>query len=594
MISPFGLLFLLFLQVPAETAPATVSGEAIDPQGALRGVVDLEESRIRFGLKVRWPSAGVELERELDGWAGDPRGRQEGAAALRATTDEKGQFRISGLAPGFYTMKVTAGEARPLVRRGVKVEAEGDTVLAEALVLEPPLRLPIRLSPAADPWQRPWKVRLNAEAPRSQVVRVLAEAGTDAEGLAVLEDLGEGEARLEIRDGDGRVWLEQGIEMYPEHPEIFLVVDVVAVEGRLYFGDESLAGDLSFGTTQGSMDIRMASGDDGRFRGYLPKEGWWSVEILWPEGGEGDVQRLRDVEVRRRPGKNHADVEIRIPPTELRGKVVAKGQPARDAGITVVRERSPAEKEPGKSASAREAILLSDAEGRFRLRGLEPGNIWLEANRGRETSGRVRLDLQESSWPTEIVLELEEKIGVRGMVTFGPQPVAGARVLALPSGPEAGTGASYVDVATDGAGQFELLVPAATARLDVLVAAPGLGVEMLEIRKVDGGWPSSLVALESERGTLRCQLGGDPGATDFSFGLTLRKNGATLRWMPMIRLLNALGQLEMAPGYVLFHGLAPGAWQSCLEADPHSCQGGHLPANGELTLAWPHVRGEDR
>lgn len=581
----FAGLLLLLQPLPAEAAVAAEGTTVAAPSGVLRGTVDLEASRLRFGENRLGSSAKVELEQEIDGWAGDPHGA---ASRPRAVTDAEGRFRISGLSPGFYTLKVEAGGIASLIRRGVQIEADRETVITEPLVLRPPIRLPVRVDPAADPWQRSWKVRLVAEAPRSHEVHVLAESATDADGLAVLQNLEEGEARLEALDGDGRTWLEQPVEIYPERPELFAAVDVVQVEGRLYFGREPLAGELSFGTTQGLMDIRMASGEDGRFHGYLPREGSWAVEILWPEGGESSVQRLRDVEIRRRPGKSYADPEVHIPATELQGRVLAKGGPVAGAGILVGRDRNPVDRKPGEGSIVREAILLSDAEGRFRLRGIEKGEIWLIANRGvAETSGKVRLTLEEGPWPSEVVLELEEKSAVRGMVTFGTLPVAGARILALPTGSDPAAGGTYVDVSSDDAGQFELWVPASAERIDALIAAPSLGIELVAIRKVEGRWPSPLIALSSEKGTLRCQWEPASGGTEFTHGLVLDHGGARLRWMPILRALTALGLLELGPGEVLLHGLAPGLWASCQEGYPGSCRSGVLPPNGEISLAAP-------
>lgn len=555
-------------------------------RGSLRGVVDLQETRLRSGLKAGPLVAEVELKPEVDGWAENP---AKASDRWRAVTDEQGRFRIADLPPGFFTLTARAGELRPLVLRGVKIEAENENVLAKSLVIVPPIRLAVRVTPAADPWQRPWRLRIAAETPRSGAVVALAEATADDTGLAVLENLEETDARLEVMDADGRIWLEQGVEVYPEHAEIFLAVDLVPVEGRLYFGGESLAGQLSFGTTQGLTDIRMTSGEDGRFHGYLPREGRWEIEILWSEGEESDAQRLREVEIRRRPGKSHAAVEIRIPPTELRGRVLSKGKPAKDVGVTVARERTAAERQPGEPDTVREAVLLTDADGRFRLRGLEPGNLWLAAVRGTETSGKVRLALEPDSWPRELVLELEEMKVLSGLVHFGNQPIGGAQILALAASGNAGGIPEYVEATTDAAGLFELLVPASSARLDLLVAAPSLGVDLLEVLRAEEAWPPLIVALESGRGTLRCQLAPGPPDRDFTTGLVFRRNGATIRWMQMLRVLTFLSQVELAPGEILLHGLAPGSWESCLEEDSTSCKSGDLQANGELKLSSPRA-----
>lgn len=572
----FYLASILFIQALPALAAA-------GPLGSLRGVVDLPETQLRFGLKTALPGVEIELEPEIDGWAENPAGVSD---RWRTFADRQGHFSIPNLPPGSFTLTAKAGDLRPLVLRGIRVEAGNESVLAESLVIVPPLSLPVRVAPAADPWQRPWRLRMAAETSRSGALVVLAEGTADRTGLAVLENLEEREARLEVLDADGRIWLEQSVEIYPDRSELFIAVDLIPVEGRLYLGGESLAGQLSFGTTQGATDIRMVAGEDGRFHGYLPREGPWEVEVLWSEDG-GDVQRLREIEIRRRSGKTHAAVEIRIPPTELRGRVLLEGQPAKDVGVTVVRDLGDAVRRVGEPSVLREAILLTDADGRFRLRGIEPGNLWLTAARGTQTSGKVRLALEKGSWPREVVLELEEMKRVSGLVHVGNQPVFGAQVLALAAGPDPGRLSEYVEATTDAAGLFELLVPADSVRLDLLVAAPSLGVEMVEVVRAEESWPPLILALESRTGTLRCRLAPGPPDRDFTTGLVFRRNGATLRWMQMLRILTFLGQVELARGEILLHGLAPGTWESCREGSSKTCRSGELQANGELELSSP-------
>lgn len=449
---------------------------------------------------------------------------------------------------------------------------------------EPPFSMALRLDPAFDPWQRPWKVQLTTGVREGSWPRVLAEAATDETGLARLSGLDSRQAVLVVQDADNRRWHEQELELYPDMPEVFVALDVVAVEGRLSRGEDPLEGTLAFGTTQGS-DIRMRSGQNGRFSGYLPSEGIWEVELV-DSRDDYDAQRLRSVEVKRRPGKTYAEVELRVPATTLAGRVLAEGKPVVKAGVTVVRELEASQRERHKSPAVREAITTTDAEGRFRLRGLEPGKLSLRAAQGERDSDWVRFELREEAWPEEVVLELLQRQTLSGMIHFGSLPVAGARLVALPALPSQGQRAGYLEATTGAGGEFELSVPSSAPSLDLLVAAPAFGAEMVRLVKHDDGWGSPLIGIGSDMGTLRVPVTDRTGDRDFSAGLIVSRNGASFRLSALVRLLTLFGQLDLGPGQVLLRGLAAGNWTLCREED-RTCRSGELPALGDLTLDPP-------
>ncbi len=151
--------------------------------------------------------------------------------------------------------------------------------------------------------------------------RLLAETVANESGLASLRDVEPQEAKLEVRDADGREWLAVLVDVYPERAELFLLIDLVPVEGILRFGDAPLAGLVAFGWTNSGPRIGMRSGKDGKFAGFLPDEGNWSVALA-DQQGQPLGARPQTAEVRRRPGKTVAEVAIRVPPTTLTGRVI--------------------------------------------------------------------------------------------------------------------------------------------------------------------------------------------------------------------------------------------------------------------------------
>lgn len=583
------LYFMVFELILLSLVPAA-AGECLNVDSAdsagpgcasLRGFVDLAESAKRLGLTQIPATAEVELRPELDGWAGDPRRKSAASSKLRTRTDEKGFFHLPNLAPGAYSLTVRSGNFRPIERFGLRLESGRDLRLADPLIFEPPIEVALRVTPSFDPWHRPWRVQVTTGPKEGSWPRNLAEGSTDDSGLARLRGLDPREAELVVQDADGRRWHEQTIEIYRERPEVFVALDLVPVEGRLTRGNDPLAARLSFGTTQGS-DIRMDSRDDGGFSGYLPNEGTWQVELLGPLG-DYDAQRLRDVEVKRRPGKSFAEIEVRVPATTLAGRVLYDEKPVYQAGVTVVRELTAAERQPGKSPAVREAVTSTDAEGRFRLQGLEPGTLSIRAGHGDRDSEWMRFDLREDAWPEEIVLELEKREMLSGVVSFGSMPVTGARLVALPGLSSPGQRSGYLDAMSGSLGEFELSVPSSASNLDLVIAAPTLGVELLHLEKAEKGWGPVLIGLGSETGTLRFPVAGKVESRDFSAGFVVSRNGASLRLTALVRLLSLLGQLDLGPGQVLLHGLAPGGWTLCRDED-RTCRSGNLPANGDLTL----------
>lgn len=184
---------------------------------------------------------------------------------------------------------------------------------------------------------------------------------------------------------------------------------------------------------------------------------------------------------------------------------------------------------------------MTDEDGRFRLRGLESGALSVMATRGPLSTEWIRFDLREGSWPTELVLELEERQLLRGIVALGSAPVFGARLVAMPRISDPNRRSSYLETTTAADGTFELAVPASVRSLDLLVAAPSLGTELLLVEKREDTWQPQILSLGSEAGTLRFAVVAMEGSRDFSHGLLFRRNGARLRLSPVIRELANFG-----------------------------------------------------
>jgi hypothetical protein len=174
-------------------------------------------------------------------------------------------------------------------------------------------------------------------------------------------------------------------------------------------------------------------------------------------------------------------------------------------------------------------------------------------------------------------------------VSLGATPVAGARIVALPSG-----GAyrpAYVFAQSDAGGVFELELLAETTVIDVLVAAPTLGLELYRFQRQGEEWPNLLLVLGTERGSLRLPLLVEnrdaPSLNALAAGISVRHHGAALRLAPVIEALIGQHDLNADATGLLLKGLAPGQWAICLEQYPSACSAGEIQAGAELTLEKP-------
>lgn len=176
-----------------------------------------------------------------------------------------------------------------------------------------------------------------------------------------------------------------------------------------------------------------------------------------------------------------------------------------------------------------------------------------------------------------------------GIVVAGAQPVAGARIVGLPAASSGLAAASYVDAITDGRGTFELRLPADRTAIDLLVSAPGLGLELLRLDRGAEAWSPAILQLGAEKGTLRVPLPDSPGKEQGSLdGWILRRGAAELRGSKVIQVAMAANLLEVGEEEIALLGLAPGPWTICFErTSPLRCFHGELPARGEVALTSP-------
>ncbi len=384
--------------------------------------------------------------------------------ALSVNVNERGHFHLEGAPPGDYDLVALQKGFAP-ARRPVTVLADLEAELRDVIVLDRPQTLEISIEPALDPWHEPWDLQLFEVAADSGRLELLFEEPATPNGWWTGGGLAVGRFRLSIRDSQGGLWQTEEFELVP-NPEPFMIqLQVLAVRGSIRLGEEGLPAKLRFSLDRQALELE--SDEEGFFTGYLTGEGRWAVAV---EAKQPPVRRLLKVDVEKLPGKSEARIEIEIPDTVVRGEVVDEaGEPVTPALVKAA------------SGSLVQAPVMQyvDDEGRFELRGLEPGTLFLSARAPDDmNSGARPLVLQEDLDPPPVQLVVRRTSTVRGQVVSPRGSVPGAAVDVIH--PESSL-FGYTTVVTDAAGRFEAQLPAAAKEMLLRVYPPGFALRALRL-----------------------------------------------------------------------------------------------------------------
>ena len=532
--------------------------------------------------------------------AGPARRREERQRRLRtireSAVDRRGFFQVRGMRPGAYVVSATQ-PGFAVTRRGpVEVEPAGETYLRDPLVLTPPLTLEVWIDPPLDPSGEPWALqiaRLGELAPGSEEVEVSADAAPD--GSYALGGLSPGRYVVRVfgPGGEPLVWREVDLDRSTA-PE-WITVEVVEVDGTLRLGDEPLAGRVVFGGESGGVRVAMEADEEGTFRGTLPRDGGWRIDVT-----------AEDPRVRRRLWRRieavdgQADVDLRLADTRIAGRVVDdRGHAVAGAVVKLLELEEAATPIWDRSAD----------EGSFELHGVEEGLVHLDATAvdGRVSDRRV-VQVSEERHVEDVELVVRERETVAGRVVSPAGPVVGARVVAMVRRGGVATPFAVTPQATSGLdGRFELELPPGTDGLDLVVHPPGYA---LTVRRIEPLPEEGIeVEVEEHGGTLVIHGYNPPegpeGIPPNSFPLVLHDGialgGGTLgNWIETSGRDSPWWRSEP----LVVPAMPPGGYAVCrpdfsalfrafaLGEDPApvlsaSCVRGFLPPYGELELRAP-------
>lgn len=577
------------------TLPAGVVDVRLEPFGAAPEVrwnlelaaaetADLGTVRLRAPAALRGLAIDEATGRPLDGVSLELRPAELGklhlaeaerfALAGAETETSRGAFALSSLAPGVYDLLAASDGWSPATVAGLRLEAGQTLELSEPVVLQHPGTLELYFVPNQDPDGNPWRVRLLREDGAGGVELVdLETPEADLAGWWLVNGLRPGTYRLQIATQLSRRWLDRELTVEPGLNTLHLDIGGVPVRGVLTAGDEPVAGGVWFGGRTGQRSIRMAADEQGRFEGQLPHVGEWPIDVYrdTPER----VQHLAPVLVEEpKPGET-AYVEIELPDTVLRGKVVTQEEQAVPGAVIVVLD---------PTGRRLEATDRTDERGRFEFVGLEEGRFFIEARSEEGRSPAREVEVAEGHPGSEVTLTVVGQITVRGQVSAASGPVPGTAILAVPfsRAPAVPVPASTATTGADG--RFEMELSGAVTGFKALVRAPGHPVSAVVVTDLSR---DVTISVPEVGGRLVLVSGGAASLDD----ATLEYEGIVFPLAAYRRYLGLFGGGGRQDEVVL-PDMAPGTYSLCCSAASRpsadrgrpACSTAYLPPGGEMQL----------
>jgi hypothetical protein len=390
------------------------------------------------------------------------------AARLRAPVAEadfgpNGAVQFVSVPPGTYVITVAAKGFAPARAFPIEVWEGNETALRKPIALDRPMTIRLTVRPPAAPDGGAWRVdlrRANDFAGGHDAERAV-QGRVDAGGVIEVPEQTPGRFLATLTDGSGSVYARRDLDIRTrQDADVLVEVPLVPVRGRVLLGEEPLPSDLWFGGRDGMVRVKIAGDDEGTFEGVLPRDGTWPVRVV---GRSPKLEAQVAVEVR------DEELTVRVPDTTVRGIVVDPGGgPVDQVEITA-------------TSFAQGVTLRADSDGSFVFRGLPESAIVFQARdlrTGRRSRGvQSLLKAGSSGEPVELWLEPDKRVAGR-VVTRGA-PVIGARVTAIALFDE--TGNAQARTVTNEHGAFELQLPAAARRAQLLVGAPGRTLQNYDV-----------------------------------------------------------------------------------------------------------------
>jgi protocatechuate 3,4-dioxygenase beta subunit len=249
-----------------------------------------------------------------------------------------------------------------------------------------------------------------------------ARARTDHDGYFRVEQVPVGRFKVTAKQG-GRTARTTITGRARETVTADLVLGGIRIEGEVWLGDRPAQGGTVVLTTGGAQaqgvvvmfdrggagdrelfgldapPVQLAVATDGRFAGAGLEPGRYWASYTSTESGAAPVTKVIDV-----PRVDTFQCVLQYSDAAVEGFVVdVDGQAVAGASVLA-----------SASGGAQEATAFSDGDGRFSVRGLEPGSVVLTASHdGFSPSEPAEVELSEGRSEGPVVLELEPPDGAK-------------------------------------------------------------------------------------------------------------------------------------------------------------------------------------